>query len=393
MPSAKKPEITNGQSLDVQPGVSNIGENQATLEALRNANIDGQDTYPKSVSTERLSSGDIDVSGMVRSGTMLVGTGGVTITSDADGGTPATGIHASASILQLIKLGVPQVTLNGSTGDATFIGAVTATSGTFTGTIQATAGYFVGSITIGTDTAIGTAATGTWLTNERLLFKSGGVVKVDINTATSTYYFAGEIVASKITITENAANSVAFGANVTIEGDLIMTTTGKHVYIKNDDTSPTCVLDFSGNTLTVSATDTSTGTIILARTTATGNSRLWLNNDVTLACGTDSAQHVYLQRGTTTVMSFAGNSNTVTFAGGQVWNGDVTATARTLSLGAVYSTGTVEGLHKTTASKGSLYKADTSFQFTAYDILASKLVDHTVVFKDGLITSWSVVDH
>ena len=222
MPSARKPEITSGQSLDVQPGISNIGENQATLEALRNANIDGQDVYPQSVSTKRFAADDGNFSGMIKSGTMLVGSGGVTVTSDADGGTPATGLHIGTGTLQLIKSGVPQVTLNGSTGNATFVGSVTATSGTFTGTVNATAGYFVGSITIGSDQTVGGAATGVWLTNTQLLMKYAGATKVDFDTSANTYYVKGELFADKITITSNAANTVDFGSNVTISGNLIM---------------------------------------------------------------------------------------------------------------------------------------------------------------------------
>jgi len=57
---------------------------------------------------------------------MLIGKGGVTITSDPDLGTPNTGLYLDSSVLYLIKDGVATVTLNGITGSATFKGTITA---------------------------------------------------------------------------------------------------------------------------------------------------------------------------------------------------------------------------------------------------------------------------
>ena len=144
MPSSEQPQISAGQPLDVQPGVSNIGENQAELDALRNANIDGQDIFPQSVSTRRFSAEDGAFSGNIYAGSMLIGAGGVTITSDPDLGTPNTGLYLDSSVLYLIKDGVATVTLNGITGSATFTGAITG------GTISS-----MGSVNFGTNVTVG----------------------------------------------------------------------------------------------------------------------------------------------------------------------------------------------------------------------------------------------
>jgi hypothetical protein len=397
MATRGKPEIRTGHSLDVQPGVSNIGENQATLEALRNANIDGQDVFPQSVSTRRFSAEDGAFSGNIYSGGMLVGANGVTVTSDPDLGTPATGLHIASSTLQLIKSGVAQVTLNGTTGDATFIGAVTATSGTFTGTIQATAGYFVGSITIGTDVSVGGAATGTWLTNTRLLMKYGGASKIDFNTATNTYNFSGG------TIT--AMSSVNFGTSITIGGDIVMNATSVDGKIRFDGPSGNIYIDYDAVFGSISAfglvdTAASSSDIIgigqgsASWTTLMNCPYIIINagsidintsgasgpnsstRDIQIDIGTGSGNTFALKRGGTDVMSFNGNSSTVTFGGAIVGNSTI---------------GTSTGFYGPHKSTGGLARSNGSFTFYAAATSGGAVTQkHDITFTDGLVTTWTV---
>ena len=334
MPSAKKPEIATGQNLDLQPGVANIGENRATLEALRNANIDGQDVYPQSVSTKRFSADDGLFSGNIMSGGMLVGAGGVTITSDTDLGTPATGLHISDSTLRLLKSGVAQVTLDGATGDATFIGAITATSGTFTGSIEATDGFFVGTITIGTSETVGGSAAGMWLTDTRLLMKYGGTTKVDFNTSADTYYMKGEVYAEKFTVipATSGSNAVNFGANVTIGGNLIINTADATNQITFGDTSNFTFISYTHTTgqAALSASESirlvaqggfgDHSTLLLTRGGEANllgytNTTIDANGDVTITTGAGATDNFSIVNGTGEVMHNHGNSLTTTWAG------------------------------------------------------------------------------
>jgi hypothetical protein len=125
--------------------------------------------------------------------------------------------------------------------------------------------------------------------------------------------------------------------------------------------------------------------------------------DITITINTNSGNKLALNRGATEVMSFVGNSSTVTFAGG-LSIGAATTIAGSLTItGAgndltvpdnvnctdLYATGNVWGIHA--AADGST-KADTSFTFYAAATSGGAVTKlHTVTFKDGLITSWSAV--
>jgi hypothetical protein len=127
-------KIQTGNALDVADTTSNVATNKAELAALA-ANIDGKDTYPNSVKTEHLSAADAQIHGAFRSGSIDVTSGGVTISSAADGATPSTGLYMDSAGFMLYKGGEATVTLNNATGDASFTGAVYATSGSFPGSI------------------------------------------------------------------------------------------------------------------------------------------------------------------------------------------------------------------------------------------------------------------
>jgi hypothetical protein len=269
MPSSEQPQISAGQPLDVQPGVSNIGENQAELDALRNANIDGQDIFPQSVSTRRFSAEDGAFSGNIYAGSMLIGAGGMTITSDPDLGTPNTGLYLDSSVLYLIKDGVATVTLNGTTGTATFTGAIYATSGTFTGDISASTISSMSSVDFGTNVTIGGD-----------LFLNGAD-------------FSGKVVF------DGATQAAYINWDETIE----------YLDIRNNRSFGGIGISTAGGTI-LSLSD-ELKRIYLAATESLG-----VDADIDLVIGDTAGSTFKVARGIgTTVMSFVGNSNTVTFAG------------------------------------------------------------------------------
>ena len=244
--------------------------------------------------------------------------------------------------------------------------------------MQATAGYFVGSITIGTDTSVGSAATGVWLANPvggpQFLMKKSGTTKVNFDTATDTYYVAGELYATKFTVIANAANSVDFGADVKINGDLYLSSTAaSHTYYYE---SPTCYsywntagrylmskVQYNTGYFSWTAGLTTAGNddaqlVVKGNTTASGGGQITLTGttserDIIIECGTTATSTLELRRGITTVMSFAGNSSTVTFSG-------IALAANVISQGIAYigasgsavSSGTAD---PTGGSNGDIY--------------------------------------
>jgi hypothetical protein len=61
--------------------------------------------------------------------------------------------------------------------------------------------------------------------------KKSGVTKVNIDTSTDTYYVAGELYATRFTVIANAANSVTFGASITVDGNITLRPTAVSGYI------------------------------------------------------------------------------------------------------------------------------------------------------------------
>ncbi len=222
-------KIRDGKALDIDGTVSNVATNQAELAALKAANVDNKDIYPKTVTTDHFSASDGIFHGAIKSGSLMVGSGGVTISSAADGATPTTGILLSTSVLQLIKSGVATVTLDGTTGDATFKGTIVAGS-SISGTMTA------GSIFCGSGgVVISSAAGGAEPSNAGIfmgitggapqiyLKNAAGTVTVRLNGADGSAYFAGQVVTSNVQITDSATNSmnlqsgtVYLGTSVTI---------------------------------------------------------------------------------------------------------------------------------------------------------------------------------
>jgi len=103
-------------SLDLSGVGSNIGTNRNLAAA---SNVNGQDIYPLSVTTDHLYAQGATIYGALKSGTIFVGSGGVIVSSDADGATPTTGIIISSSQIILKNSGVDVVTLDGTDGSFT----------------------------------------------------------------------------------------------------------------------------------------------------------------------------------------------------------------------------------------------------------------------------------
>jgi hypothetical protein len=105
-------QLRAGNALD-SDGVSNVATNAADFERV---SVDNKDIYPNTVWTKHLFAEDGIFAGLLKAGSILVGPGGVAITSDSAGGEPTTGIYIGASVIELKLAGVATVTLDGTTG-------------------------------------------------------------------------------------------------------------------------------------------------------------------------------------------------------------------------------------------------------------------------------------
>jgi hypothetical protein len=205
--------IKTGNALDVVETTANVAVNKAELSAMA-ANIDGKDVYPNTVATEHLSAANAIIHGAFKSGSMMVGSGGVSISSAADGETPTTGIFLGTSALQLIKDSEAIVALDGTTGDATFTGAVYATSGSFPGSIvTGTLNVGSGGITISGGTG------GVYIGGNQIFLGSSGSPTVLLDGST------GVITASKFQLTADedstldmSLGSLTIGASTSVGG-------------------------------------------------------------------------------------------------------------------------------------------------------------------------------
>lgn len=204
--------IKTGNALDAGETTSNVATNTAELEAMR-ANIDGKDVYPNTVGTEHLSAANAIIHGAFKSGSMMVGSGGVVISSAADGETPTTGLVMGTSALQLIKSGEAIVALDGTTGDATFKGTI-ASGSTISGTMS------TGSIAIGTGgVSIGSSTAGIGIMGNQIFCKNAGVTTILIDGDT------GNVTANRFMLTADADStldmslgSLTIGAGTSVGG-------------------------------------------------------------------------------------------------------------------------------------------------------------------------------
>jgi hypothetical protein len=106
--------LKDQSNLDVNGTVANVATNQADLAAA--SNVEDQDIRPRSVTCMHLFAQDGIFYGALKAGTIFVGSGGVIISSSADGATPTTGVIISTSQIILKNAGVDVVMLDGATG-------------------------------------------------------------------------------------------------------------------------------------------------------------------------------------------------------------------------------------------------------------------------------------
>lgn len=205
-------KLKTGSSLETEGTAANVATNTAAMEALRSATVDGKDIRPRTTTTEHLSASDAIIHGAFKSGSLMVGGGGVVISSDEDGAEPNTGLLMSDSVFSLIKNGVTQVLFDGETGNASFKGAVYAESGSFPGSLV-TGNISVGSggVTISNDGG----ASGIYIGGNQIYAKASGVVKFLLNGAT------GEITASKFNLTADSTSQVILNQGTHIFSDQI----------------------------------------------------------------------------------------------------------------------------------------------------------------------------
>lgn len=308
-----------GVALESEGVVSNAATVQARNEKLDSLNVDGQFIRPDWVAARGLSLGE----------SLRVGEG-VALT---DGCVTAQYIGSDAVTTEKI-----------------YAGAVTATEMTISSlsSISANLGTITsGSIAIGSGGAsIGDATAGVSISSNVIRCIKDGVATVQINGSDGSAYFNGEVVASKVTISSNAANSVDFGADVVINGNLIMQDTPGSTYIYLDQNSGSAALSFAvedashSNVMLQYSSNTIYGTVMLsALKSGTGCSASVGWEDMTLTIPAAAASVFSLKEGSTTVMSFAGNSTAVTFAGNVAVSNltatDVHATSVTLEGGSV----------------------------------------------------------
>ena len=425
--------IKTGNALDVEDTTSNVAINQAMMEALSAANIDGKDVYPNYVGAQHLSAADAIIHGAFKAGSMMIGAGGVNISSAEDGETPTTGLYMGGSLFSLYKSGVSQVTLDGQTGNASFKGTVYADAGSFPGSlVTGNISVASGGVTISNDGG----SSGIYIGANQIYCKASGVTKFLLNGAT------GEITAYKFTLVADSASQLNLGSGTHVFADSIQvgSTPGITFGTMKGDISDAAdaaadaasdaatalseaqgrikpgggvtvdgdkhitTIDMSGGIVIKTSTSTarvqmtsngiaiynSSGTVVVQADHSNG---LWVNNDISDFPGV--TERVSLAYGGYEVGSIAGaNSTTVQFQ--QRGNGD------TLSInfdlvelcpsitGAVVRVGGYSELYAKHRTYDGSYKGDATFSFYAASSSGgSPTVKHTVTFKDGLITSWA----
>jgi hypothetical protein len=424
--------IKTGNALDVEDTTSNVAINQAMMEALSAANIDGKDVYPNYVGAQHLSAADAIIHGAFKAGSMMIGAGGVNISSAEDGETPTTGLYMGGSLFSLYKSGVSQVTLDGQTGNASFKGTVYADAGSFPGSlVTGNISVASGGVTISNDGG----ASGIYIGANQIYCKAGGVTKFLLNGAT------GEITAYKFTLVADSASQLNLGSGTHVFADSIQvgSTPGITFGTMKGDISDAAdaaadaasdaatalseakgrikpgggvtvdgdkhitTIDMSGGIVIKTSTSTarvqmtskgiaiynSSGTVVVQADHSNG---LWVNNDTSGSPGV--TERVSLAYDGYEVGSIAGgNSTTVQFQ--QRGNGDTLSINFDLvelcpSISGVVRVGGDSKLYAKHRTYDGSYKGDTTFSFYAASSSGgSPTVKHTVTFKDGLITSWA----
>lgn len=188
-------KIKTGNALDVGDTTANVATNKAELAALA-ANIDGKDSYPQSVSTQRLSVAEA----------MVVDGGSITL---GDGVIHANHLVQTESVItQTLQVGN-----NVITEDAINVPNLSAINANL-GSISS------GSIAVGLGgVAIGSSSAGIGIMGNQIFCKSGGATTILIDGAT------GVVTASKFQLTADedssldmTAGSLTIGGGTSVDG-------------------------------------------------------------------------------------------------------------------------------------------------------------------------------
>lgn len=198
--------IKEGFPLTDASVVSNVATNEAYRKERKEMTIDGKDVFPANVTTQDFYATRGIFNGAIKSGSLWVNSGGVTITSDPDGGS-TTGLTMSAGVFQLVKESVAVVTMDGTTGSASFSGTVTADALSTLGGTMSTGSIIVGSGGVIISNAAG-GTSGIVIGANKFQCIYDGAATVDIDGATGAAYFKGEVYASKFTLTADEENSL-----------------------------------------------------------------------------------------------------------------------------------------------------------------------------------------
>lgn len=365
--------LTPVSPLATNDTTSNVAVNQQVAKDLRAANVDGKDIYPSRVFTKDLA---LETALTVGSGVSI---GDGEIVSDMLAADSVTTAKIDAGAVTATEIST---------------GAVTSTKINVSD-LANIASIYTGSITVGTSGTIGSASTGGWFTPSRLLMKNSGTTKVDLNTTANTYYFAGEVVASKITIAENAANSCTFGADMTVNGDLILTENGTPQYIKyTDATSGNKWIYGNGNWFDICHAGASGVIHLQARGTTipdTSKAYVKISTDIELNA-TSSADIKFSKGGTAYYMMSTGESSrhvlktttlsvSVTSTGGFAtgtwthgWNTG-TQTVRFFATAQDYDTTKVTGISNVRVERTSATTCKVEFLVATYTSTATVTFD------------------
>lgn len=278
-----------------------ISINQWNLEAL---SVNDKHISPNAITTDKIV------------------VGAVTSTILEDGAVTTAKLNA-------LSVTAEKIAVNAVTTDKIY--ALAVTSGKINvGTLSAISAN-MGTITAGTLNLV-SGTTGIYMSPTQIYAKVSGVTKMDFNVSGGVYYVAGEIVADKITVTENAANSVTFGADITINGDILLQDSATSGYIRFDGTGGSRRIGYDSVLDAIFILNSnSTGEVLLQVSSSTAyagnflqvdNTEIELNtnaggsttSDIVLRIGSNAGNRMRFYRSATEVMWFDGNSSIVHFA-------------------------------------------------------------------------------
>lgn len=380
-------KFKSGNALDTSDVVSNVATNLADIENA--SNVDGLDIYPRTVTTEHLFAADGSFSGYLRAGAVFVGSGGVTISSEADGDTPATGLYLDSSKLILYKSSAATVTLDGTTGDATFTGTITA-GGTFTGSMT-TGTLYVGSggVVISSEAAGATPTTGVIITSSAIkLYKSSAVV-IELDGSDGSFTIQTAASGARLVIDSGGIEAYDSGGTKTVDigsdGSFTLAQT------LGWTEGPSMVIDTDGFSI-----ENATGTTVYIGMTYKGL-ELRSTHGVSryprgITFSGDATGYLGLVNGTLAYshyeLSTTGHDFYVESTDKQlILKGVGSLGGADVKVDGTFSATSISGDHQTAG--GSAIADGTITFYAASSSGGAVKVLNTITFSDGLITSWT----